>query len=130
MVSQVTLSWLYLFSAAFCEMVWTYSLKYMRWDALKTLRWSTFYRFDSGLPILFPWVAYIVFGIVNTILLAIAMRSIPTSTAFAVWMALTLVFLKIADVLWLRLNWTWTELFFIMLIAIGIIGLKAINPEA
>ncbi|MBD2700004.1 hypothetical protein IC229_05115 [Spirosoma sp. BT702] len=129
MVSQATLSWLYLFSAAFCEMAWTYSLKYMRWDSLKTLRWDTFYRVDSGLPILFPWVAYVVFGIVNTILLAIAMRSIPTSTAFAVWMALTLVFLKTADVFWLRLNWTWTELFFIMLIAVGIIGLKAVGSS-
>ncbi|GAB3987758.1 quaternary ammonium compound efflux SMR transporter SugE [Spirosoma daeguense] len=125
MVSQATLSWIYLFSAAICEMVWTYSLKYMRWDALKSLRWDTFYRLDAGLPILLPWVAYVIFGIVNTILLAIAMRIIPTSTAFAVWMALTLVFLKVADVVWLKLSWSWTELFFILLIAVGIVGLKS-----
>ena len=109
-------------------MVWTYSLKYISWDALKTLRWDTFYRSDSGLPVLLPWVAYVVFGIINTVLLAVAMRTIPTTTTFAVWMALTLVFLKTADVLWLKLSWSWTELFFILLITVGIVGLKIVGP--
>ena len=75
-----------------------------------------------------PVVAYVVFGIVNTVLLAISMRTIPTTTAFAVWMALTLVFLKAADVLWLKLNWSWSELLFILLIAVGIVGLKMAGP--
>lgn len=128
MIPQQSLSWLYLIGAAFCEMVWMYSLKYIRWDALKTLRWDTFYRPDSGLPVLLPWIVYVVFGIVNTVLLAVAMRTIPTTTAFAVWMALTLTFLKTADVLWLKLNWSWTELFFILLITVGIVGLKIAGP--
>ncbi|GAB2570849.1 DMT family transporter [Spirosoma areae] len=128
MLSQTTLSWLYLIGAAVCMMAWTYSLKYLSWDALKTLRWATFYRLDGGLPALLPWVAYVVFGVVNTVLLAIAMRVIPTTTAFAVWTALSLVFLKAADVLWLKISWSWAELFFILLIAIGIVGLKLTGP--
>lgn len=128
MSTQNTLSWLYLIGAAACEMAWMYALKYMRWDDLKILRWATFYKSDGGLPILLPWVAYVFFGIVNTVLLAIAMRIIPTTTAFAVWMALTLVFLKAADVLWLKISWSWTELFFILLITVGIIGLKITGP--
>ncbi|AUD02280.1 DMT family transporter [Spirosoma pollinicola] len=128
MITQTTLSWLYLVGAAACEMAWMYALKYMRWDDLKTLRWNTFYTLDTGLPILLPWVAYVVFGIINTVLLAIAMRTIPTTTAFAVWMALTLVFLKAADVFWLKTSWSWTELFFILLITVGIIGLKIAGP--
>ena len=128
MTTQTTLSWLYLIGAAACEMAWMYSLKYMRWDALKSLRWDTFYRADVGLPVLLPWIAYVVFGIVNTVLLAIAMRTIPTTTAFAVWMALTLVFLKAADVFWLKISWSWSELFFILLITVGIIGLKFVGP--
>lgn len=128
MISQQTLSWLYLIGAGFCEMAWMYSLKYMRWDALKALRWDTFYQPDSGLPIVLPVVAYVFFGIVNTLLLAISMRTIPTTTAFAVWMAMTLVFLKAADVLWLKLSWSWSELLFILLIAVGIMGLKMVGP--
>ena len=118
------LSWLYLVGAAACQTAWMYSLKYISVDSLKALRWTTFYRLDGGLPTLLPWLAYVVFGIVNTVLLASAMRSIPTTTAFAVWMASTLVFLKVTDVLWLKINWSWTEFFFIVLITIGIVGLK------
>ncbi|ADB41417.1 DMT family transporter [Spirosoma linguale] len=127
-MKENTLSWLYLIGAAACEMAWMYALKYMRWDELKALRWATFYKPDVGLPTLLPWLAYVVFGIVNTVLLAIAMRTIPTTTAFAVWMALTLVFLKATDVLWLKISWSWAELFFILLITIGIIGLKVVGP--
>ena len=128
-MTQTTLSWLYLTGAAICEMAWTYSLKYLRWDDLKALRWATFYRPDGGLPALLPWVAYVFFGIVNTVLLTIAMRTIPTTTAFAVWMALSLVFLKAADVFWLKISWSWTELFFILLITVGIVGLKLVGPD-
>ncbi len=122
------LSWLYLFGAAACQMAWMYSLKYMRLDDLKTLRWDTFYRSDGGLPALLPWLGYVFFGIINTVLLSIAMRTISTTTAFAVWMALTLVFLKATDVFWLKMSWSWSELFFILLITIGIIGLKLVGP--
>ncbi|MFD2932301.1 DMT family transporter [Spirosoma flavum] len=128
MIKQTTLSWLYLIGAAACEMAWMYSLKYMRLADLKALRWATFYRTDGGLPALLPWIAYVFFGIVNTLLLAIAMRTISTTTAFAVWMALTLVFLKAADIIWLKISWSWPELFFILLITIGIIGLKIVGP--
>ena len=127
-MTQNTLSWLYLIGAAVCMTAWTYSLKYLSWDDLKMLRWATFYRPDGGLPVLLPWVAYVLFGIVNTVLLAIAMRTIPTTTAFAVWTALSLVFLKAADVFWLKISWSWTELFFILLIAVGIVGLKLVGP--
>lgn len=128
MISQAALSWLYLVGAATCEMAWMYSLKYMRWDELKALQWTIFFRPEEGLPVLLPWIAYVFFGIVNTVLLAIAMRVIPTTTAFAVWMALTLVFLKTADVFWLKISWSWAELFFILLITVGIIGLKIAGP--
>ncbi|WP_093829853.1 DMT family transporter [Spirosoma endophyticum] len=128
MIKPTMLSWLYLIGAAACQTAWMYSLKYISLDGLKTLRWTTFYRLDGGLPALLPWLAYVVFGIVNTVLLASAMRTIPTTTAFAVWMASTLVFLKAADVLWLKMNWSWTEFFFIVLITIGIVGLKLAGP--
>ncbi|WP_332368808.1 DMT family transporter [Spirosoma telluris] len=128
MIKQSILSWLYLFGAAACEMAWTYSLKYMRWDDLKSLRWDTFYRPDGGLPALLPWVAYVVFGIVNTVMLAAAMRTISTTTAFAVWMAVSLVFIKAADVFWLKISWSWGELFFILVITVGIIGLRMVGP--
>ena len=129
-MNQNGLSWVYLLGAAVCEMAWTYSLKFVRVADLKTLTWATLLRPSGGLPILGPWVGYIVFGIVNSVLLAMAMRTIPTATAFAVWMAGTLVLIKIVDVFWFKEGWTFTELFFILLVTIGITGLKFFGPAS
>ncbi len=128
MLPHTILSWLYLIGAAIAQTGWAYSIKYIRWESLKALRWNTFYQPDVGLPALLPWGGYVIFGIVNTVLLAAAMRTIPTTTAFAVWMGLSLIFLKAADVMWLKLSWSWSELFFIMLITISIVGLKLSGP--
>ncbi|GAB3886453.1 DMT family transporter [Spirosoma agri] len=122
------LSWLYLVGAAFCQMAWTYSLKYLRVDALKVLNWATFYRLDGGLVSLVPWIVYVVAGIINSVLLAMAMRVISSTTAFAVWMAVTLLFIKTADVYWLKNSWSLSELFFLLLITVGIVGLKLVGP--
>ncbi len=129
-MNQTVLSWLCLLGAAFSEMAWTYSLKYLSVSGLKALRWSTFYRFDGGLPILFPWLAYVVFGLITSVLLAIAMRTVPTALAFAVWMAGSLIFIKLADVVWLKAGWTLSELFFGGVIIVGIIGFKLVGSTA
>ena len=123
-MNQSLLAWLCLLGAAFCEMAWTYSLKYLDLSALKTLRWSTFYRLDGGMIVLLPWIAYVAFGVVNSVLLAVAMRTIPTAMAFAVWMAGSLIFLKLTDVFWLKAGWSVTEVFFGFVIIVGIVGLK------
>lgn len=127
-MDQTVLSWLCLLGAAFSEMAWTFSLKYLNLMGLKTLRWTTFYRMDGGLPILVPWVAYVVFGVVISVLLAVAMRTIPTALAFAVWMASSLIFIKLAEVIWLKADWSLGEVFFGCVIIAGIIGFKLTNP--
>lgn len=76
------------------------------------------------MAVLWPWITYIVFGVVNSVLLTIAMRTIPTAMAFAVWMATSLIILKVTDVLWLKAGWSFTELFFGFVIIVGIVGLK------
>lgn len=128
-MNQIVLSWLCLLGAAFSEMAWTYSLKYLGVSGFKALRWSTFFRFDGGLPILFPWLAYVVFGLITSVLLAVSMRTVPTALAFAVWMAGSLLFIKLADVVWLKAGWTLSELFFGGVIIVGIIGFKLVGPS-
>ena len=123
-MNQSLLAWLCLIGAAFFEMAWTYSLKYLDLSALRTLRWSTFYRLDGGMIVLLPWIAYVAFGISTSVLLAASVRTIPTATAFAVWMAGSLIFLKLTDVFWLRAGWSVTEVFFGVVIIVGIVGLK------
>jgi quaternary ammonium compound-resistance protein SugE len=123
-MNQNALSWLFLLGAAVCQMAWVYSLKLIRVADLKTLHWNTLYQLNEGLSVLGPWIAYVVFGIANSVLLGMALRTIPTTTAFAVWMASSLVMIKLVDVVWFKEGWSFSELFFILLITVGIIGLK------
>ncbi|QIP14650.1 hypothetical protein G8759_19545 [Spirosoma aureum] len=117
-------AWLFLFIAASFETAWTYSVKYMTFDLLKTLRWNTFYTPNVGLPILLPFVGYVVFGIANIYFFSQAIKQIPTPTAFAVWTAMALALIKAVDVFIFKTNWSLTELFFLTLIGVGIIGLR------
>ena len=123
-MTQNTISWLCLLGAGVCQAGWTYSLKFMRLADLTRLHWKTLHRPDGGLLVIGPCIGYILFGILNSVLLSMAMRTIATPTAFAVWMALSLVGIKLVDIFWLRQNSSYTELVFILLITVGIIGLK------
>jgi quaternary ammonium compound-resistance protein SugE len=120
------LSWICLIGAGLCQMAWTYSLKFVQLTGLKTLRWSN--AGSEGWAVLGPWLGYIVFGALNSILLSIAMRTISTTTTFAVWMALSLVCIKAGDIFWFQARWSLSELLFIGLIAVGIVGLKMVSP--
>ena len=123
-MSQTTLlAWLCLLGAGICQTGWTYSLKLIQLTNLRSFYWATFS--EESQAVLGPWIDYIVFGAINSILLSIAMRTIPTATVFIVWMGLSLLFIKLGDVLWFKLDWSLSELFFTGLILVGIVGLKA-----
>ena len=117
-------AWFFLLIAATFETAWTYSVKYMKFADLKLLRWHNFYSPQIGLPILAPIVGYVVFGIANIYFFSMAIKQIPTPTAFAVWTAMALILIKLVDVFIFHANWSVTELFFLMLIGIGIVGLR------
>jgi quaternary ammonium compound-resistance protein SugE len=96
----------------------------MKFSDLKTLRFVTFYRWDGGLPAILPFVGYIGFGVLNIWLFSMAIKQIPTAIAFAVWTATTLIFLKIVDLTYFRQSISLPEVLFILMIMIGIIGLR------
>jgi quaternary ammonium compound-resistance protein SugE len=52
------------------------------------------------------------------------MKSIPTAIAFTIWTAISIVFIKTADIIFFESKINTTEIFFLCIIAIGIIGLK------
>jgi quaternary ammonium compound-resistance protein SugE len=124
------LAWIYLLLAASCETAWTFCLKFMKFSDLKTLRFINFYRWQGGLPVLIPFVGYILFGIANIYLFSIAIKQIPTATAFAVWTAITLIFIKIAELVFWGQRISWIEIFFMLLIMIGIMGLKVYSLQS
>lgn len=123
------MAWIYLLLAAACETAWTFCLKFMKFNDLKTLRFINFYRWQGGLPVLLPFTGYLTFGLLNIYLFSLAIKQIPTATAFAVWTAVTLLLLKVSEVAIFSQRISWPEVFFMMLIMVGILGLKGYSVQ-
>jgi quaternary ammonium compound-resistance protein SugE len=96
----------------------------MKFSDFKALELSTFYKWSGGLPVVLPFVGYVLFGLANIYFFSTAIKQIPTAMAFAVWTATTLIFLKIAEVSFFHQRISWPEVIFMMLIMVGILGLK------
>lgn len=126
---MMTTHWFYLFIAALLETAWTYSIKFLTFKDVLTLRLGNFYLPDKGLPILIPFLGYIFFGIGNIYFFSLAMKTIPTAIAFAVWTSLTLILIKLTDTFLFHQKLSFTEVFYTILIVIGIIGLKTSVSE-
>jgi quaternary ammonium compound-resistance protein SugE len=118
------LAWLYIIIAAAFEAAWTFSVKFMKFSEIKNLQFATFYKPGGGLPVIIPFVGYITFGICNIYFFSLAIKQLPTATAYAVWTAATLIMIKIAEIAFFQQRISLLELFFITLIMVGILGLK------
>jgi quaternary ammonium compound-resistance protein SugE len=101
-----------------------FSLKFLSFAKIKQIKWSAFFSNIEGIVTLLPLLAYIIFGLINVWLLALAMKDIATSIAFAVWMGLSLIGVRMIEVLILKESFSAREALFITLIVVGIIGLK------
>ena len=113
------------------EVCWNYSLKYTKISDIKAIDWSQFFAAPAGIMALLPAICYVAFGVGNVIFFSKALNVIPASTAFAIWMGLALVGIKIVDTLVLKEAFRWLHVVYIGFILIGIIGLKwTATPEA
>jgi quaternary ammonium compound-resistance protein SugE len=117
-------AWLYLLLASVMEVCWNYSLKYTSVAKIKALDWSQFFANSTGVMTVLPAIAYVAFGVANVFFFSKALNVIPASTAFAIWMGMALVGIKIVDTLVLKEAFQWVHVFYIGCILIGIIGLK------
>jgi quaternary ammonium compound-resistance protein SugE len=119
------LAWIYIIIAALIETAWTYCVKFFKFSDLKLLTWSNFYTLQ-GLTILAPITGYLVFGLANAWFFSLAIKQIPTAMAFAAWTGASIIILKLADTLFFHQSISWAEVFFILLIMAGILGLKVV----
>ncbi|QEC75092.1 DMT family transporter [Mucilaginibacter ginsenosidivorax] len=123
------MAWIYLIIAAAFEAAWTFSLKFMKFSDLKALRWHSALSLQYGLPVWLPFAGYILFGIGNIYFFSLAIKLVPTAVAYAVWTAVTLVLIKIAEMAIFHQKLSWMEVFFMTLIMTGILGLKFFGAE-
>ncbi len=120
------MAWIYLGIAALFEAAWTFSLKYLDFKQIKAIGLSNLFS-PQGAMTLVPLLGYIIFGIGNIYFFAMALKLVPTAVAMAIWTALTLIFIKFIDIWILHEKLSWAEIGFMLLITIGIIGLKVVS---
>jgi quaternary ammonium compound-resistance protein SugE len=120
------MAWFYLILAAALEVCWMFSLKFLSFNNFKILNFNNFLK-TEGFHIWLPLVGYILFGAANTYYFSLAMKNIPTTIAFTIWTALSIMFIKIVEVTFFQSKISLLEFLFLGLIIIGIIGLKMVS---
>lgn len=118
------MAWIYIIIAALFETAWTYSVKALKFNDFVLLTWSNFYRLDKGIIIISPLMGYIAFGVANVYFFSLAIKQLPAATAYTAWTGATLILLKITDTLVFHQSFSLPEIFFLLLIMAGIMGLK------
>jgi len=109
------------------EVCWTYSLKALNMQRIKEVDWLHALAQPATLLPVLPLLAYVAFGLANVWFLSLAMRSIPTATAYAAWMALAVVGIKLVDLFYLKQPFSWLSVFYTSLIIIGVLGLRRLE---
>jgi quaternary ammonium compound-resistance protein SugE len=106
------MNWVLLVVAGLFEVAWAVGLKY-----------------TQGFTRLWPSVWTAVAIVISMVLLGVAVRSLPTGTAYAVWTGIGTVGTVILGILLLGEPATPARLACIAFILVGIVGLKILSPE-
>jgi quaternary ammonium compound-resistance protein SugE len=101
------MAWIYLLIAGLFEIGWAVGLKY-----------------TDGFTKLWPSVITVVIMILSFYFLSSAVKTIPIGTAYAIWTGIGAVGTAILGIFLFGESKEFIRLFFILLIIIGVVGLK------
>ncbi|MBN1299887.1 MAG: multidrug efflux SMR transporter [Melioribacteraceae bacterium] len=104
------MNWIALLVAGIMEIGWVISLKHTE-------------GFTKFIPILF----YGFFGFTSAFFFSQSLKSIPMGIAYAIWMGIAVIGITVFESVVYQKPYDLIKLFFLSLIAIGIIGLKLIG---
>ena len=106
------MSWVYLFVAGIFEVVWAIGLKY-----------------SDGFSRLYPSIVTVVGMAISFYFLALATKTLPIGSAYAVWTGIGAVGAVIVGILLFNEPRHFARLVFVGFILVGIIGLKITSPS-
>jgi quaternary ammonium compound-resistance protein SugE len=106
----LSVAWLLLFLAGLLEVAWAVGLKY-----------------TDGFTRPWPTAATLVAMIGSVVLLALAVRTLPLGTAYAVWTGIGTAGAVLLGIVLFQEPATLARLFFVGLIVAGIVGLKLVT---
>jgi len=105
-------AWIYLLIAGITEIIWAIGLKEAQ-----------------GFTILLPSIVTLVFIVVSFFLFAKAMETIPIGTAYAIFTGIGAAGTAIVGILLFNEGVGVSKLFFLVLILVGIVGLKLADGQ-
>lgn len=108
----ILMGWLLLFAAGCSEIIFALSLKY-----------------NEGFSKLWPSVVTCCSGAGSFYLLMLSLKTLPLGTAYAVWTGMGAVGVAIIGIFLFKESADWIRLTAIMMIVIGIVGLKLTHVE-
>ncbi|MCH4826603.1 quaternary ammonium compound efflux SMR transporter SugE [Planococcus halocryophilus] len=106
------MAWILLVIAGMTEIVWAIGLK-----------------FADGFTNFVPSLVTIIFIVISFMLFAVAMKTIPIGTAYAVFTGIGAAGTAILGIFLFSENASLEKLFFLSLLLVGIIGLKALDGK-
>ncbi len=101
------MAWIMLSLAGLAEVVWAVGMKY-----------------SEGFTRVWPSVITVIFMVISVVLLALAMRTLPLGTAYAIWTGIGAIGAFVVGILWFNEPATAVRIGCALLILTGLIGLK------
>ena len=101
------MSWMYLLIAGIFEIAWAVAMKY-----------------SNGFSVLVPSIITAVTYILSAVFLAFALKNLPLGVAYVMWVGFGIIGTAILGVLLFHEKLTLLQILSIILIIIGVIGLK------
>lgn len=89
--------------------------------------WATALKYTYGFTRLWPGVIAVSAALASFVLLALALRSLPVGTAYAVWVGIGALGVAIAGAVFLGESLSPFRLVCLLLIVIGVIGLRVVE---
>ncbi|QDW73287.1 multidrug efflux SMR transporter [Lachnospiraceae bacterium KGMB03038] len=91
--------------------------------------WSTCLKLSEGFSVLKFSVLTIIGMVFSFLFLAQATKTLPLGTSYAIWTGIGALGAVVVGIVLFKESFTMTRLFFVALLLIGIIGLKATSPH-
>lgn len=118
------MAWIFIIIAALFEAAWTFCLKFMKFSELKLIKFNSILSLYKGLPVILPFIGYLIFGVANIYFFSLAIKQLPVAIVYAAWTAITLILIKAAEMLLFGQRLSIVETLFMLMIMTGILGLK------
>lgn len=91
--------------------------------------WAIAMKYSNGFSVLIPSIVTVVGYILSAIFLAMALKQLPLGTAYAMWTGFGIIGTSVLGIFLFQEKLSIPQVICVMLIVIGIVGLKLLGKE-